>query len=76
MPSQPLNVRQGVIGGLIVLAVLAPIIALRSDVLVLTLVETLAVGMVAVFCGVTVVAALNRRRTPGLRRVGQRSRGT
>ncbi len=61
-PDQPLNVRRGVAAGLIVLAVLAPIIAVRSGTPVLTLVETLAVGMVAVLGGVAVAAAISRRR--------------
>ncbi len=58
----PLPVRQATTVGLIVLAVLAPSISARSDTPFLALVETLAVGMVAVFGAGAVVVAINRRR--------------
>ena len=61
-PGQPLNVRRGVVFGLVVLAVLAPGIAMRSDAPFLTLVETLVIGMAAVFGAVAVVEAINRWR--------------
>ena len=59
-PRQPLNVRRGVGVGLIVLAVLAPGIAMRSETPFLTLVETLMMGIAAVFGAVAVVEAVNR----------------
>ena len=59
-PGQPLNVRRGVVVGLLVLAVLAPGIAMRSDTPFLTLVETLLIGIAAVFGAVAVVEAINR----------------
>ena len=61
-PSEPLNVRRGAVVGLIVLAVLAPGIALRSDTPFLALVEALAVGILAVFGSVTVAQAIERWR--------------
>ena len=60
--TQPLNVRRGVAVGLIVLAVLAPGIATRSDAPFLTFVETLVVGMMAIFGAVAVVETVNRWR--------------
>ncbi len=59
-PRQPLNVRRGAAVGLVVLAVLAPGIAMRSDTPFLTLVETLVIGIAAVFGAVAVVEAINR----------------
>ncbi len=61
-PSEPLNMRLGVAAGLLCLAVVAPGIILRSETPFLTLVETLAVGLVAVFVVSAVVVAINRRR--------------
>ncbi len=57
-PGQPLNVRRGVVVGLLVLAVLAPGIAMRSDTPFLTLVETLLIGLAA---GLLTEAALSAR---------------
>ncbi len=65
-PRPPLQVRQAMTVGLIVLAVAAPTISTRSDTPFLALVETLAVGMVAVFGVGAIALAINwgRARPP------------
>ena len=62
-PRRPLAVRQGVAVGLLVLAVLTPGIVAHSSTPFLALIETLAVGMIAVVGASAVAVAINRRRT-------------
>ena len=61
-PKQPLKVRQGMAVGFLVLAVLAPGISARSDTPYLALVETLTIGLIAVFGVGALAVAINRRR--------------
>ncbi len=61
-PRQLLNVRRGAVVGLVVLAVLAPGVVMRSDAPFVTLVETLVIGVAAVVGAVAVAEAINRWR--------------
>lgn len=62
--KRPLEVRRGVTVGLIMLAVLTPVVVANSSTPLLALIETLAFGLIGVFGVGAVAVAVNRRRSP------------